>query len=195
MDDNEIFRIRDELDNILNPTYSSEEAIAKINLLKLSSNDIIIYQTRKDFEKKHTHCNCFEYAFNLYKSNKYIQIKKKLFNNYMSGIFCNSSFVKWLIDEKKLNSEPEKGMKIIVIYSYYNDIKHAGVVENSNDDTNFYIISKFGLGDIYKHSKDIVPSSYGTDLLYYEQPKLNIIESFFIEYLQCLICNISQITN
>lgn len=111
--------------------------------------------------------NCVMYAFNVRLVNPTSPTGR-----YYIGTLC----LKRLIDSGHLkllntNQPPEK---TYAIYFNNDKVSHIGVVSS-----NGYILSKWGMGNLYKHLPEQVPLSYGDTVKFYEAIDNDVAMDFF----------------
>lgn len=121
--------------------------------------------------------NCFEYALELHKLNEYRNIKLKLTSSFFGSVFCNSWFIRWLI-ERSYIKKGNSNNNLILYQNLRNDFLHAASVENQE-----MVNSKWGTGCIYYHSILEVPEEYGTMPISYMKPKPDQVWLYFQKYL------------
>ncbi len=95
--------------------------------------------------------NCYAFALKLHDDR---EIKEILKNNLSEQAIYNSQFIRLLID-KKVIIEKEEGD--IIIYFENGNPSHAGIFIKEEEK----VLSKWGVGHIWKHNILEVPASYG----------------------------------
>ena len=119
--------------------------------------------------------NCFEYALGLHEIAIYRDMKKKLTYAGFGSVFCNSYFMRWLLDKKLISKHGD----LIIYESIHGNLYHAGILTDKTR-----IISKWGPGCIYNHEQLEVPVEYGTMPLKYKKPEAKDVLQYFKNYLK-----------
>lgn len=118
--------------------------------------------------------NCFEFALSVYQNKEYIGLKYTLRHKKDNGIFINSKFIQFLIDDGIL-IENQKGS--LIIYFDSEDITHAGILKNKR------VTSKWGEGNLYEHAILEVPKQYGDTYRLFENIKEDFVMNCFNDFV------------
>jgi hypothetical protein len=176
----EALMLREELTKISKIADETECASELENLKQQYEHSVSIVKSAIPLRE----FNCFEYALGLSDIEIYRNMKKKLTYAGFGGVFCNSYFIRWLMDNKLISSHGD----LIIYESIYGDLYHAGI---STDKTR--VLSKWGSGCIYNHKKLEVPFEYGTMPLSYNKPNAKDALQYFKNYLNELILTIKNL--
>lgn len=172
--------LREELTKISKIRDESECAIKLEHLKQKYEHSVSIVKSMMPLRE----FNCFEYALGLSDIEIYREMKKKLTNAGFGGVFCNSYFLRWLMDKKLITGHGN----LIIYESIHGDLYHAGILIDKTR-----ITSKWGSGCIYNHEQLEVPVEYGTMPLNYSKPEAKDVLQYFKNYLGELISTIEKL--
>lgn len=172
--------LREELTTISKIADEGECIICLANLKQKYEHSISIVASTIPLRE----FNCFEYALGLSDIEIYRDMKKKLTYAGFGGVFCNSYFIRWLMDKKLIAGHGD----LILYESIHGDLYHAGILIDK-----IRVTSKWGTGCIYNHEQLEVPVQYGTMPLNYNKPDAKDALRYFRQYLSELESTIKSI--
>jgi hypothetical protein len=114
--------------------------------------------------------NCYEWAFGLYREEKYWNQVARV-----SNVHANGAFIETLIDKKiPRMSTPQEGGLVVYRRNETAILCHVAIVHGS------LVHSKWGPGGcVWEHALEEVPKSYGSVDSYFKPPdKEQVLEAF-----------------
>lgn len=114
--------------------------------------------------------NCFEFAFGLAGDPRVHVLSENL-----SHACCNSEFAASLARSLLAPVAPPSTGDLI-LYHYDQQITHAGVM------TDGLIISKWGIGQLWRHGIFEVPAQYGSAVSFHRAPASADVLNHFLEF-------------
>lgn len=119
------------------------------------------------------HQNCFQWALDLCH-----ELAHWVGEWGITDLFAGSKFVQGLIPYLVPVSESDVDEGNLVLYFDEGIPTHAGLVKESD------VISKWGKGHIYRHSRLEVPLSYGNEIRFYRKPPASVVATRFVRYIR-----------
>ncbi len=107
----------------------------------------------------HLRYNCVMYALGIHDSAEYVRMAMKC----PEDVHASTSFLRFLMDEHETIRVSAPSTGDMGVYVECDAVKHVGRVI-----TGGRIHSKWGIGHLYDHSTEEVPSSYGSTVRFYK---------------------------
>ncbi len=139
-------------------------------------------------------CNCVMYALCLTDNKLHDKIARSGIQRKNTiecrsddnplDIFADTLFVDYCLQNDYLKEIPgsEPGSGDIVIYSCSGSCRHIGKLLSEEK-----IISKWGVGNLYKHGLNEVPASYGDEHTYTKPIAEHEAINYFVEYSKSIV--------
>lgn len=97
------------------------------------------------------------------------------------GVHADTAFVEFLIRRNLIAERPRADQSLLTVYYTRRRVTHIGRLVSPSR-----LVSKWGIGHLYEHALDEVPSSYGSTVRYFtSRPSSQIVDDFFDYAISC----------
>jgi len=103
----------------------------------------------------HLRYNCVMYALDIHESSEYVRMAMQC----PEDVHASTAFLRFLIDEQVTLSVGVPSAGDLGVYLEGDSVKHVGRIASQGR-----LLSKWGIGHLYDHSMEEVPTSYGSGL-------------------------------